>query len=69
LKHPVRELTDHACLLGERNEDIREQEATGRVAPPHERLDTGDHFGPGVDLGLVVETELVLVEGVSQLAG
>src|ERR1035441_25481 len=69
LKYPVRELADHACLLRERNEGVREQQATGWVAPPDERLDARDHFGPGVDLGLVVEVELVVVEGVGQLAG
>ena len=68
LQHPVRELADHSRLLGKGDEGVREEQAAGRVAPPDEGLHARHEPGPGVDLGLVVEEELVPFEGVGQVA-
>ena len=67
VEHPARQVGDHARALRERYELDRRQQAARRVLPAHERLHA-DHAARGQrDLGLVVQDELVLVEGPAQL--
>src|SRR5579875_1556073 len=66
--HPGRELPDEPGLLGERHEDVGEEEAAGRVLPAHERLHAGRAAVAGGDLRLVVEPELAPVDRLGELA-
>ena len=67
-QYPIGELADHAGLLGEGDERVRNEQAASRVPPTHERLDATDSLGGGVDLRLIVETELPVVDRVRELA-
>src|SRR5439155_22332843 len=66
VEHPVGERPDELGLLRGGNELIRGHEASLRVPPPHERLYSDRPAGPKIDLGLEVEYQLVVPDGVSQ---
>ena len=55
-------------LLGQRDELARRQEAALRMLPAHQRLDADQRAVAQVQLGLVVQQQLVAVDGVAQLA-
>ena len=55
----ARQRLDQPGLLGERDELAGRQQALLRVQPAHERLDADDRAGAELQLGLVVQHELV----------
>ena len=69
VEHPERERLDQPGLLGAVNELIGPYRAVLRVLPADQRLDTGELGGPGIDLGLELEHQLVVLDGAPQLAG
>ena len=56
-------------LLGQRQELVGPEHAALGMAPAHQRLDAGHAARAQLDLGLEVQDELVVVDGVGQLAG
>src|SRR5690606_26847269 len=68
IEHPVADLQDQVRLLGERDEVRRVDEAALREVPAHQRLGAGDPPGLHVVLRLIVQAQLVALEGAPQLA-
>ncbi|OIQ83985.1 hypothetical protein GALL_342140 [mine drainage metagenome] len=62
-----RHRADETGALGRRDERGRTEEPVLRVLPTHESLDADHATRRRLDLGLVVDHELVVVEGVRQL--
>ena len=62
-QHPAPDRDDQPGLLGERNERQRRDEAARRVLPADERLEPDDPVGSEVHDRLVVEPQLVALEG------
>ena len=67
-EHPAGERLDELGLLRRGDELIRRQEAPLRVPPPHERLHSDCLADPEINLGLEVEDQLVVPDGVSQFS-
>ena len=59
---PVAELLDKLGFLGNRDEQRRRDEATGRMLPAHQRLDADDGSAREIHLRLVMQLELLLRE-------
>ena len=68
VEHPGADLGDHPGLLGGGDERQRRHGAPRRVVPADERLEALDASAGQLDDGLVVEVELVALDGVAQLA-
>ena len=66
-KHEGRDRAHQACVLRERQEVERRYEAQARVRPAEECLHGDDRAGAEVDLGLVVELELLVLERRAQV--
>ena len=66
--HPLAQAEDEPGLLGERDEMAGEQAAMARVVPPHQRLDAPGPPAAETDDRLVVERELVPLDGERQRA-
>ena len=62
-QHPSADVEDEARALSEVDEGLRRQEPTFRVVPPDERLHPSDAAVVEREDRLVVEDELVAVEG------
>ena len=62
------ERADQAVALGDRDEHRRADHAALRVVPAHQRFGAGDLAARRVDLGLVVELELVARQRQAQVA-
>ena len=60
---------DQARVLGQRDELVGRQPAVHGVRPAQQHLGAGDHVGAQVDLGLVVQDELLALERRAQVAG
>ncbi len=67
LLHPAPDRLDQTAVLGDRDEVGRVEGPPLGMAPTDQRLEAGDLAGAEVDDGLVVERQLVAVEGVAQL--
>ena len=68
IEHPEGERAHEPGVLDERNELHGSEQPADGVGPAHEGLDAGDLAGSQVDLGLVVQHELVVADGPPQLA-
>ena len=68
-QHVLGEGADQAGVLGDRHEDVRRDEAVVRVVPAGQRLDADDRAGLQVGLGLVLDEELLALDGPPQLGG
>ena len=64
----LREVADESGLLRHRYEVARWDQPVHRVVPPNERFHTGRLASSRPQLWLVMEAELPLVDGVSELA-
>ena len=67
LEHEPRERPHEPGLLGERQELQRRDHAETRMGPAQQRLDGDGLAGPQVDLRLVVQDQLLGVDGGTQL--
>src|SRR5579884_1236866 len=67
VKHPLRDAGHQSGLLRRRQELDRSQETQAWMRPPDQGLHREDLPVPQVQLGLIVEDELVLVDGHVQL--
>jgi hypothetical protein len=63
----IGQLVDQGALFGARDELARRDVAQGRVAPAHQRLDPVHPAAGDGDLRLVVDGQLLLVDGVLEL--
>ena len=68
VEHEPSDRHDHARALRERNEIARRNESTRLSAPTHERFDAADAARGNLDLRLEIDLELVLRDGVLELA-
>jgi hypothetical protein len=68
VEDPARDVPDQAGALGEAEELVRAQQPPLRVLPADERLHADHAAAAQRDLGLEVQDEFVVVEGVPQLA-
>src|SRR5689334_25231109 len=66
-ERPAADRLDQAAVLGDRDEVAGVEQAALRVAPAHQRLETGDLDAAQREQGLVVQLELVAVESLAQL--
>ena len=69
LEHPIAELKRGAGPLGDRNELAGGQQPSRLVVPSNQRLQPDDPASGKLDLRLVVELELALIEGGTELVG
>ena len=67
IEHPQGERLDQTCLLRKWNELIRWNEAAPRVLPADQGLHAFNGPGRAPHLGLIVEHQLVTVDGAPQL--
>ncbi len=67
LEHPAPDRHDQAGLLGQRDEVERRHQAALGVAPPEQRLEADDLLRRDVDDRLVVQLQLLGVEGPGEL--
>src|SRR5258708_22462942 len=67
-EHPVGERSQEAGTFRQRNEEVRSENAAGRVTPTDQRFDAGHVATRDLGLGLVVEYEFVVVDSAAQLA-
>jgi hypothetical protein len=65
-QHPVGQRSAQPCGLGDVQEVVRQQRPEPGVTPAHERLET-DHVSVEARDGLVVQQQLVGLDGVPQL--
>ncbi len=66
IQHGAADVTDHAGLLGKPDETLGRQQAEVRMAPAHQRLEAREmHVGKAGD-GLVVNFDLVALDGAAQ---
>ncbi len=66
LEHPGPDRDDHPALLRHRNETSRRDEARARLMPPDQRLEADRRGTVDLDHGLVVQGELVSLDGAMQ---
>lgn len=66
-EHPLANGNDQAGLFRQANEAVRQQQALLRVLPAQQGLGPDRLAGTGVELGLVVQAELTLLEGLAQV--
>jgi len=69
LEHPIAELKRGPGPLGDRNELAGCQQPSRLVVPSDQGLQPDDTAGGKLDLRLVVELELALIEGGTELVG
>ncbi|MNO98585.1 hypothetical protein D3C76_903330 [compost metagenome] len=68
IQHPEGERGDQAGVLRQLDELVRRQHAVLRMAPAHQGLGAADLVAGDLHLGLVVEQQLVAVDGAAQVA-
>ncbi|GBD19005.1 hypothetical protein HRbin27_01507 [bacterium HR27] len=67
-EHPLRELRDQAGHFGERDEHARRHRSAHRMLPANQRLQTDDATAREIHDGLVMETEVSLLERSAEVA-
>src|SRR5271156_728656 len=67
IERPASDAPNEAGLFGERYESGGTQQAAGRMLPAHQHFGTGHTSRRQFDLGLEIKTQLVLLDGASQL--
>ena len=60
-KYPLADLSDQAGFLGKRNKQIRQDQALCRMLPANQRLHAAYLLSFGIDYGLIVEFQLILL--------
>ena len=65
-QYPAAELENHAGVFGQRNEIGRRHGTALRMLPAHQGFHT-DHAPLGIDLGLIVQRQLVLRQRQTQI--
>ena len=66
-QHPQADVEDEPGLLGQVDELGGRQQPSVGVLPPHQRLGADDPARRHLDLGLVVDRELAVLDGLAQL--
>ena len=66
-EHPAADRNDQAGFFGKRNEFARRQHRSVLMAPAQQRLDAGDRAGVQIDLGLVMQQQLVALQRVPEV--
>ena len=66
-QHPLADRDDQPGLLGESDEDVRQDVAACRAVPAHQRLEGGDAVVPEAIERLVVHLELTALHGDPQI--
>ena len=67
IEHPFVNQLDGVGFLGQRNEVARIQQPVFAVFPAHQRLGSDELVSGGIELRLIVEQELIALDGFSQL--
>lgn len=67
LQNPVAQVVDHAKVLGQGNEDIGRDHAALGVVSAQQGFDTNDAPAFAVNLGLIVQQDLLALYGVTQV--
>jgi len=65
-QHPVANLQDHAILFGEGNKVFGRYVAKRGVMPADQRFGTDQFMGREAQFGLVVEAQLIALDGAAQ---
>ena len=66
-EYPTTDRNDQAGFFRKRNEFARRQHGSILMAPAQQRLDAGDLAGDQIDLGLIVQQELVALQRVTEV--
>ena len=68
-EHPVRQGFHQAPNLGQRDDPVCRERSLARMVPANQSLDPADFPGLEIELGLIMELQLIPLDGQSQFTG